>query len=80
MIIAIASIFRFWASTNSGAYTLDKIKLKLPIIGFFAKNGAIVQFSRTLGMLLEGGVNLPESLNIVVKIVDNKVLSNASIS
>src|SRR5262249_38350933 len=29
------------------------------------------------GMLVEGGVNLAESLNIVTKIVDNKVLTNA---
>ena len=52
-------------------------KLKLPLVGYFARTGAIVQFTRTLGMLVEGGVNLAESLNIVVKIVDNKVLSNA---
>src|SRR5581483_8303841 len=37
--------------------------------------GAIVQFSRTIGMLMEGGVNLAESLNIVVNIIDNKVLA-----
>ena len=35
---------------------------------------AVVQFSRTLGMLIEGGVNLAESLNIVTKVVDNKIL------
>jgi type II secretory pathway component PulF len=60
--------------TEYGEYLIDKIKLKLPIIGYFSKTGAIVQFSRTLGMLVEGGVNLAESLNIVVKIIDNKIL------
>ena len=38
---------------------------------------AVVQFSRTLGMLIEGGVNLAESLNIVSKVVDNKILVDA---
>lgn len=74
-IIMLVVAYRFWKSTATGAYTIDKIKLKLPIIGYFAKTGAIVQFCRTLGMLVESGVNLAESLNIVVKIIDNKVLS-----
>jgi type II secretory pathway component PulF len=73
----LAALYWFWKSTPRGAYTLDSWKLKLPVIGYFAKTGAIVQFSRTLGMLVEGGVNLAESLNIVVKIVDNKVLTDA---
>lgn len=73
----LVGLYWFWRSTPQGAYTLDKWKLKLPIIGYFAKTGAIVQFCRTLGMLVEGGVNLAESLNIVTKIIDNKVLSNA---
>lgn len=67
--------FRWWKSTPSGAYALDKFKLKLPIFGYFAKTNAIVQFCYTLGMLLEGGVNLAESLDIVVNIIDNKVLA-----
>ena len=39
--------------------------------------GAVVQFSRTLGMLIESGVNLAESLDIVVKIIDNRILKDA---
>lgn len=67
--------FRWWKSTPSGAYAFDKFKLKLPIFGYFAKTNAIVQFCYTLGMLLEGGVNLAESLDIVVNIIDNRVLA-----
>ena len=39
--------------------------------------GAVVQFSRTLGMLMEGGVTLSEALDIVCKIVSNKVLAES---
>jgi len=74
-IIAIGAGFYAWSKSASGSYTLDKIKLKLPIIGYFSRTGAVVQFSRTLGMLTEGGVNLAESLTIVVNIIDNKVLA-----
>ncbi len=69
--------YRYWKSTPSGARTIDQIKLKLPIIGYFTRLNAIVQFCYTLGMLLEGGVNLAESLDIVVNIIDNRVLADA---
>lgn len=77
IIAVLVGLFILWKRTPRGAYLIDTWKLKLPIIGYFAKTGAIVQFSRTLGMLVEGGVNLAEALNIVVKIVDNKVLTDA---
>lgn len=69
--------FRYWKSTPTGARTIDQIKLKLPIFGYFTRLNAIVQFCYTLGMLLEGGVNLAESLDIVVNIIDNRVLADA---
>ena len=74
---ALVGLFFFWKSTPKGAYQFDKWKLKMPIVGYFARTGAIVQFCNTLGMLVEGGVNLAESLNIVTKIVDNRVLRDA---
>ncbi len=67
----------YWSKTPSGARTVDKIKLKIPVVSFFTRMGAVVQFSRTLGMLLESGVNLSESLDIVVKIIDNRILKDA---
>lgn len=77
LIIGGFFAFRWWRSTPSGARTFDQIKLKLPIIGYFTRVNAIVQFCYTLGMLLEGGVNLAESLDIVVNIIDNRVLADA---
>ena len=77
MIISMVSGFLYWKSTDSGKRTIDRIKLKIPGVKYFVKMGAVVQFSRTLGMLIEGGVNLAEALNIVTKIVDNKVLVDA---
>ncbi len=76
-IICIVFSYRFWSKTPSGARTIDKIKLKIPVIRFFTRMGAVVQFSRTLGLLIESGVNLSESLDIVVKIIDNRILKDA---
>lgn len=75
-LISIYLLFRWWRSTSFGRQTLDALKLKIPVVRYFTRMGAVVQFCRTLGMLIEGGVNLAEALSIVSKIVDNKVLAN----
>lgn len=77
IFIAVIVTYRYWKNTSSGARIRDKIVLKIPIIGFIAKMNAVVQFSYALGMLLEGGVHLPEALDVVVNIVDNRILADA---
>ncbi len=77
LIAILYLIYRAFKATPTGKYTIDNIKLKLPLVGYFTRGNAIVQFTRTFGMLLEGGVNLPEALDIVVRIIDNKVLADA---
>jgi type II secretory pathway component PulF len=76
ILFVIGSVFSFlyWKSTESGAYYLDRLKLRLPLVKFFTRMGAIVQFCSTLGMLLESGVRLSQALDIVCKIVDNRIL------
>jgi type II secretory pathway component PulF len=76
VLLLILLVFAYWRSTPSGKLRIDQLKLKLPLVKYFTKTNAIVQFSSTLGTLIESGVNLAESLDIVVKIIDNKVLSN----
>ena len=80
MFLIIGSIVSFvlfskWKATPAGVRTLDELTLKLPVISYFAKTKAVVQFSQTLGMLMESGVNLAEALDIVCNIVENKVLT-----
>ncbi len=74
-IIALIAAFSYWKRTPSGGKTLDKIKLKIPVVSYIARTSAVVQFCYTLGVLIESGVNLAESLDIVVKIVDNQILA-----
>jgi len=71
--------FRSFIATKGGKEAYDSLLLKIPIIGFFTRMNAIVQFSRTLGMLVEGGVNLSEALSIVTSITTNMVLKKALI-
>ena len=77
VLLLIVISFQYWRRTPRGAYIYDTIKLKLPVIKYITKTNAVVQFCYTLGILLEGGVNLAEALDIVVKIIDNRILADA---
>ena len=74
---AIVGAFMYVKSQEWGKLYLDKIKLKLPLIKYFTRMNAVVQLTRTLGMLLESGVNLSEALDIVCNIINNRVLATS---
>lgn len=73
-VIASFILFFYWKSTPSGKYKFDELLLWFPMTAYFSRTKAVVQFSKTLGMLLESGVNLSEALDIVCNIVENAVL------
>jgi type IV pilus assembly protein PilC len=76
LIGLIIGAFLLFKSSRHGKKFLDKLKLKLPIIKYFTKMNAVIEFSRTLGMLLESGVNLSQALDIVCKITKNQILAD----
>jgi type II secretory pathway component PulF len=76
-IIVFVVLFLYAKATTLGRYYLDTIKLKLPLISYITKISAVVQFSNTLSMLLEGGVPLDEALKIVTRVIDNSILAVA---
>lgn len=73
-LVGVIMLFTYWKSTPAGKYKWDELLLKLPMTAYFSRTKAVVQFSKTLGMLLESGVNLSEALDIVCNIVENTVL------
>lgn len=68
-------VFLYWKATPKGRYHWDSLMLRFPLTAYFSRTRAVVQFSKTLGMLMESGVNLSEALDIVCNIVENKVLA-----
>jgi type II secretory pathway component PulF len=76
LVVSIVGLFSYWRSTASGKRHIDEIKLRLPIVSYLTKTSAVVQFCYTLGILIEGGVNLAEALDIVCNIIDNRVLAD----
>lgn len=81
---AILALFAFlgvafiqFKKTHKGRYWLDKYMLRLPMFGTLARKLAVGRFSRTLGSLLENGVSMLISLEIVKNIAGNRLISDA---
>jgi type II secretory pathway component PulF len=77
VVLLIIVIYKAWQQTRSGRLFTDNLKLKVPVVRHFTRTTAVVQFSQTLGLLLESGVNIAEALDIVVQIVSNQILIDA---
>ncbi|OGL39487.1 MAG: type II secretion system protein GspF [Candidatus Schekmanbacteria bacterium RIFCSPHIGHO2_02_FULL_38_11] len=76
IIVAYVMIKRT-LKTEKGRYFYDNLKLKLPIFGSLFQKIAISRFARTLGTLLNSGIPILQSLDIVKTVVANKVLHKA---
>jgi type IV pilus assembly protein PilC len=81
MILIAAAVgfvaFKQWGKTAKGRYQIDYIKLKFPIVGEIALKMSIARFSRTFGTLLNSGVPMMRSLEIVGETLNNRVLAEA---
>ena len=80
LIAAIAAIVGFiFAFKRSPAmqHGMDRLVLKMPIIGQIMHNSAIARFARTTGVTFKAGVPLVEALGIVAGATGNSVYEKA---
>ncbi|MDK2918466.1 MAG: type pilus assembly protein PilC [Candidatus Petromonas sp.] len=75
IIVALIYIFRKYSNTEKGRYRIDKLKLKLPVIGKVSGKIATSRFARTLSTLLASGISIIEAMEIVIRIIGNSVIS-----
>lgn len=73
-VVAIIVGIKQWHKTEKGALVLDRAVLRMPIFGELMRKVAISRFSRTLATLIQSGVPILESLEIVAKTIGNRVL------
>ena len=80
LLVVVGGAFAFvFAKKRSPAFAhfLDRMILKLPVVGQIMHNSAIARFSRTLAVTFQAGVPLVEALDIVAGATGNQVYENA---
>jgi len=63
--------------TKSGKKNIDRLLLKIPILGQVLLKSSIARFTRTLGTLVSSGVPILEGLEITGKAAGNSVVKEA---
>jgi len=77
ILIALVIAFVIWKRTKSGRFIVDKVKLKMPVLGPVFSKVAISRFARTLGTLVSSGVPILQALTIVKETSGNVVVGEA---
>lgn len=73
-IVSVIAIIIFSRTSDSFAYRVDTIILKLPIMGELIRKINIARFSQTFGALFAGGIEILKALDAATNTVGNKVL------
>ena len=74
--IALIITMKLIRLNRSGAYILDKIKLKIPVAGMIIEKTIVARTMRTLGTLISSGVPILEALSIVRETAMNVVFED----
>ncbi len=73
-VVAIAMAYR---RSEKMQHTVDRLVLKVPVIGQIMHNSSIARFARTTAVTFKAGVPLVEALGIVAGATGNKVYGEA---
>lgn len=72
LILAVAGLV-YYLKTEDGKKELEIIILKIPVIGTLAKNVYVTRFAENFSSLLESGIPVVKSLQIVSEVIGNHI-------
>jgi type IV pilus assembly protein PilC len=74
--VGVFSLKKYYA-TPDGKLAIDKMLLKMPVLGDVLRKSAVSRFTRTLGTLIGSGVSILDGLEITAKTAGNRVIQDA---
>jgi type IV pilus assembly protein PilC len=74
--LGVWGLKRYYA-TPSGRMMIDKLILKLPLLGSLMRRIGVARFTRTLGTLITSGVPMLEAMDITARTSGNAVIEEA---
>ena len=72
-----AFMLKRYHKTPGGKLKIDKMLLKVPVLGDVLRKSAVSRFTRTLGTLISSGVSILDGLEITAKTAGNRVVQDA---
>ncbi len=66
--------YRRWSRRPKGRAVMDRLRLRLPLLGPMVRFVAVARFARTLSTMLSAGVPVLTALEITKKVLNNTIL------
>src|ERR1700758_2568378 len=76
-LIGAAIGLKVWYGTPAGRLAIDRVLLRLPMVGILLRKIAVARFTRTLGTLISSGVPILEGLEITARTAGNAIVEKA---
>lgn len=76
--LAVYAFIYFKAHSKTFAHNIDKLSLKMPVIGTILEKAAIARFARTLSITFAAGLPLVDALKSVAGATGNILFANAT--
>ena len=70
-------MFKRYYASSSGKLVIDRLMLRIPVLGDVLRKSAVSRFTRTLGTLISSGVSILDGLEITAKTAGNRVIQDA---
>jgi len=77
IVVAVVYMKSVVLKSKGGRRFFDRMTLSMPIFGDFVNKASMSKFTRTLATLLEQGIPVPESLDLVAKSAGNSIVEDA---
>jgi type IV pilus assembly protein PilC len=77
VLFAAAWGFRVYYKTDNGRHVIDRMTLRLPVLGLILRKIAVARFCRTLATLISSGVPILDGLEITAKTAGNAIIEDA---
>jgi type IV pilus assembly protein PilC len=77
---AIAYGFNRYYATDNGRHVIDKLILKMPVLGDIMRKISVARFCRTLATLISSGVPILDGLEITARTSGNVIIEDAIMS
>jgi type IV pilus assembly protein PilC len=77
VVVTAFFMYKRYAATPNGRLNIDKMLLRVPVLGDVIRKAAVSRFTRTLGTLVSSGVSILDGLEITAKTAGNRVVQDA---
>src|SRR6266498_3205237 len=77
VLVGIIVGIRFYYQTDNGQMNIDRLLLRLPVVGDLLRKVAVARFSQNMAILLSSGVPILDGLAITARTAGNRVIEKA---